>query len=297
MTRSPLEPGQPAPVANPALARAEKMSRALADAARRARFSTRSRNLMGGGFGARRGARVFQMLFWASFLALVLAPTLAAAVYYGVFASSQYVSEGQFTVTGGEIRAADDFGATLGIPAAVIIQDTQIVTHYVESRAAVDRLDQSIGLRSLYARPEIDAIARLSADASMEEFLRYWRKMVAISIQMPSGIVEFKVRAFTSDDAARIGAAIIDMSEKLINEINERMQRDVVAETEKEFQRAADRLATARLALEKARNDEGVLDAAHAAEALGKLVVEARGALMAQQQEYQAQLRDRKSVV
>ena len=106
---------------------------------------------------------------------------------------------------------------------------------------------------------------------------------------MPSGIVEFKVRAFTREDSARIGQAVLDLSEALINDLNKRMNRDAIFNAEVQLERAASRLTKARLDLEKARNEGGLLDANKAGDALNGLITEARGALLQLQQEYTSQ--------
>ena len=145
------------PRGSTALERAREMSRALSDAARKARFSTRSRRtLAAGGFQARRGAGLMRVLIWTSFVLMVALPSLSTTVYYGFLASDQWVAQAQFTVTGGEPPAADGLGALTGIPAAAIVQDTQIVTNYVQSRAAIERLDERLGLRARYTRTDAD---------------------------------------------------------------------------------------------------------------------------------------------
>jgi capsular polysaccharide transport system permease protein len=73
--------------------------------------------------------------------------------------------------------------------------------------------------------------------------------------------------------------------------MNDRINRDAVVNAEQELQRTSKRLAEARAALEKARNDSGLLDAAKSAESLNKLVTETKASLLAMQQEYGAQLK------
>ncbi len=274
-----------------ALERARVMSQALADAARRARFSTRSRRaLASGGFQARRGARAMRIFRMATFVLLVVCPSLAAAAYYGFVASDQYVAEAQFTVMGGEVPAPDAIASVTGIPAAAIIQDTQIVTNFIHSRAAVEKLETSVGLRRLYSGEDADALARFNPAKPVEKLVSYWRRMSDVSIIMPAGIVDFKVRAFAPEDARAIGASVLTLSEQLINDLNARMNADAVKDAEQELQRTAERLAAARGALERARNDQGVLDAVKQADALNKLVTELRGQLARMQQEYDAEL-------
>jgi capsular polysaccharide transport system permease protein len=273
-----------------ALDRARQLSHALSEVARRARFSTRSKRVFSsGGFQARRGAGLMRFLIWGSFLVMVLIPTLAMSVYYGLIASDQYVAEAEFTVTGGEPPPLDGVGALTGIPAAAIVQDTQIVTNYILSRAAAERLDEMLRLRDRYSRSDIDFAARFDPADPIERFVRYWKDMCQVSIKMPSGIVDLRVRAFSPDDALDIVHGVLAISERLINEMNGRMNADAVRNTEQELERATKRLTEARLALERARNDEGILDTTRTGEALTKLITELRSNLITMQREYMAQ--------
>lgn len=271
------------------------MSRALADAARRARFSTRTRrNLAGGGLQARRGARLMRLVAVGSFLALVAIPTLAATIYYGFAASDQYVAEAQFTVMGGDAPkapGADGLSASAGVPVAVIMQDTQILASFLESRSVVEALETRLGLRKLYGDDSIDFFSRFGPEESVERLVRYWRSMSKTTISMPSGIVDFHVRAFSPEAARRIAETVVELSEQLINDLNARLLADAVTGAEAEAKRASARLAAARGKLEQARNDEGVLDANRAAQSIEKLLLELRSGQLAMQQEYQAMLR------
>ncbi|HEV2573139.1 MAG TPA: lipopolysaccharide biosynthesis protein [Beijerinckiaceae bacterium] len=271
--------------------RARAMSQALADAARRVRLSRYKNSLNGGGFQARKGQRAIQIFILISFLGMVIVPSAFAAVYYGFLASDQYVAEAQFTVMGGEVQTNDGFGATTGIPILAIVQDTQIIANYILSRAIVEELERTADIRQAYESNTIDWFARLPANQPVEKILRYWKRMVSVSISMPSGILQVQVRAFTAESAARIGKSIVELSEKLINELNSRTNADMVRNTQFELNRAYERLSKARSNLEKARNDEGVLDATRAAEVLNKLITDARSSLLALQQERATQLK------
>ncbi len=284
------EPGSLQPI--PPAQRARMVSEALSDAARRARFSMRSRRrLQGGGFQARRGDRLFRAAAWISFCLMVALPTAGASLYFGLLASDQYVAEFKFTVAGAEPTPLDTLGALTGIPDVSIIQDTQIVVNHLNSRAAVEALDREIGIRAKYSDPEIDWWARFNTSKPIEKLVRYWNAMVETSIKMPAGIVEVKVRAFHPDDALSISRAALKISEDLINELNDRMNRDALATAETELTRAKDRLAKARLQLETARNEEGLLTVQRTADGIGQLLTDSRGALLKLQQDYNAQLR------
>ena len=272
--------------------RSQLIARALSDAARRARFSTRSRKTLGaGGFKARRGQRLVRIILMVTFALMVVVPSVATAVYYGLIASDQYVSETRFTVRGGIQPKLDAIGALTGVPSIQIIQDTQVIMNFMQSRALIEALDAKIGLRALYSRPDIDALARLDPKKPIEKILKYWKSMVDVSVQMPSGIVVMDIKAFTPEDSVRIAKAVLEESEALVNDMNDRMRNDAVALSKAEQTRANEQLAAARTALEQARNTEGTLNAEASADAINTLIAGVKSDLVKMQQEYEAQKR------
>ncbi len=275
-----------------ALAHARDVSTALKESARRARFSRRSkRGTSSDGFRAGRRAQIFSLMVWLSFALVFVIPSLTIASYYCFIASDQYISESQFTVAGGMAPTADGIGSLTGIPAIAIIQDTQIVTNYVTSRAAVEKLESNVDLRTLYSKQDIDFYARFNAKKPIEKLVKYWKNMVTASIKMPSGIVVLQVKAFSAQDAQRIAQSLVKDSERLINDMDERMHTDAVTSAEQQVTNASDRLADTRLALENARNNSGILDAVKTADAINSMLSNVRSALLQLQQEYQTQLK------
>ena len=292
----PLDQSQNRPIAQikpkSALEHAKDVSTALKEAARRARFSKRSRQASGAdGFKANRIARTIRMLVLLSFIFVCAIPTVCISTYYLFFASDQYVSEAQFTVAGGMLPSIDGLASLGGIPAIAVIQDTQIVTNYVTSRAAIEKLETAVELRKLYSKPDTDYLSRFNPKKPIEKLVEYWKRMVSASIKMPSGIVSLQVRAFSPEDAKTIAEALVHDSEQLINEMDQRMHQDAVQSAESQVASASSRLADTRLALEKARNDSGILDAVKTGDAVNSILNGVRSALLQLQQEYQTQLK------
>lgn len=275
-----------------ALERARQVSEALSEAARRARFSARTRrNLSGGGFQARRGAAAMRWFVLTTFWLIVGLPSIATVAYYGFIASDQYVSEMRFTVAGGEAPSIDGIGVLAGLPSVTVIQDTQIVTNFLESRAAVEQLQEKLDLRRRFSLPGVDFLSRFDPEKPIEKLVRYWGRQISVSTKLPSGIVQFKVRAFTPEDALAIARETNQISEDLINQLNARMNRDAVRSGEAELDRASSRLSVARIALQKARDEAGILDVKSSMEGLDKLILETRSAVLKMKQEYATQLR------
>jgi capsular polysaccharide transport system permease protein len=273
-----------------ALERAQAVSRALAEAARRARFSVRARRAYHGGSSrTRRGSKFIRIAAITLLIVVVAIPNLIALVYFGLLASDQYIAEAKFTVSSGIIPKMDTVGAVTGVPPALIVQNTQVVTNYIASRPMVEQLEQSVGLRQIYTSSKIDWWARFRK-RPIEKFVDYWENMCTASITLPSGIVTVRVRAFSPEDAKRIADAVVAGSEKLINDMNERVRNDTVQASERDMQAAADELGRARMKMQYGRNAEGLIDVGQTSRALSGLLTEAQGQLLTAQQEYQTQL-------
>ena len=272
--------------------RAALVAKALSEAARRARVSTkRQRALSGGGLRARRSERLLRLIWILSFVGIVLVPSIIASVYFGLIASDQYTAEARFTVRGGMPPSMDAIGAMTGAPPMLIIQDTQVIMNYIESRTILEELGKTIRLTQYYEKPNIDFFARLKQNQPIEKVLKYWRRQVDLSVQMPAGIVEMSVRAFSAQDAVTIARAVLDSSEKLVNQMNDQMRDDAVRLAETERERSQSNLAIARANLQKARNDEGVLSATEMSTALLQLKTEVSSSLIKLQQDYDSQRR------
>ena len=132
----------------------QKISQRLASSARKLRFSTSSRSNLYKVVGLR--PRLTDRLFTAAvflmtFLLLVF-PNITVVLYYGFFASDQYESETRFTVRSSTpALGRDQIAKVTGVPSAKIVQDTQIVTNFIESHEMLDMLrNRNIDLKRLY---------------------------------------------------------------------------------------------------------------------------------------------------
>jgi capsular polysaccharide transport system permease protein len=176
------------------------------------------------------------------------------------------------------------------VPPILIVQDTQVVTSYINSRAMVEMLERLVGLRDLYSSRAIDWWSRFRKNKPIEKFTDYWEKMCDTSISFPSGIVTLTVRAFSPEDTKRIADAVVQQSETLINDLNDRMRNDTVLAAERDMGRAAQDLAQARIQMEFERNAEGLIDVGQTSNAITDLISGLEGDLLKAQQQYQTEL-------
>lgn len=273
-----------------ALERAEAVSRFLADAARRARFSARARGAyQRTSFEARRGARAMRIAFITLFVVMVAVPNVTAAFYYAFLASDQFVSEAKFTVSSGALPKLDGYGSVTGVPSMMIAQNTLIITSYIESRTLLEQLERQLNLRELYGSDHVDGWARFKKSKPIEKFTDYWGKMAEAKISFPAGIVTLTVRAFAPADAKKVAEAVVSHCEALINDLNERMRHDTVHASELDVTRAADQLKVAWLNLERARNAEGLIDVRQTSKSQSEVLSGLESERLKALQEYETQ--------
>ena len=215
-----------------------------------------------------------------SFIAFVLAPSMAVILYFAFFASDQFAVESKFAVRSVEVEAqpSETSGGTSspssgGFSFTATGQNAYIVTSYIRSRAIVDDMSAKLNLREIYRRPEADFWARLNRNASIDELTQYWLSMVDTYVDSLSGVVTVRLRAFRRDDALALGRAVVETSEALVNRISERARRDATAMAEKEVRRAFEAVQKALGDLHEFRDKAGIIDPGQTMGEIGKLLL------------------------
>ena len=225
------------------------------------------------------------------FLLFVVLPTLLATLYYGLIASDVYVSQSRFV-----IKAPGQKSMPTGTLANLIQtsgfvggeQETKEVMDYIRSRDALADLQRQMNVRSLYEDAGADFLSRFPRpfrENSFEGLFKYYQTMVSASPDSESGMAVVETRAFRPEDARNINARLLQLSEQLVNKLNERAERRAVTEAEQRVLAAEMRVRRARVALSGFRNRQEVIDPAKQAtgvlEISNKLVTE-HAALKAQ---------------
>lgn len=268
----------------------QAISRALRKAARKARNPPAILSAGGGGMTRRSGHRLFKAGLIVSFVLMVAAPIAVASIYWGLVASKQYATEMKFALrTQGEKSPLDGLAGALSMGASQQAQDSQIVISFLKSRAIVEALDKELNLRRIYATDSADRFSRMDDEATIEEVEKYWRTRIDTQIEALSGIVSVSVRAFTPEDSLKVATTVVNLSEKLVNDLSTRARRDALAQSQLELARAEQRMRYATETMRAARDAEGMLDASAAAEALNKVATTLRLELSKTEQEVAAQ--------
>jgi capsular polysaccharide transport system permease protein len=215
----------------------------------------------------------------ATFLALVMFPTLVYFVYAAALETPGYVSETRVTVQSPPKRRVSLTDASssmlsklVGSVASDTDRDSYIVLNYVKSAAMINDLGGRATLERFFAKPEIDSFSRLSRGRPMEDLLQYWRSRVSANVDTVSGLLTIKVTAYSPADALELTQSINALSEKLINNISLRVREDALAKAKLEVARAGEELAARRAALLAFRNSNELIDPVARAKSLGETI-------------------------
>lgn len=218
-------------------------------------------------------------------------PTILAAIYYGFIASPIYVSQSSFVIKSPSQKAAPTFSLanlvqTSGLSSGQ--EQTKEVIQYIRSRNALKDLMRQTDVRAKYSDRGADFLSRFPGPVSkdsFEDFYRYYLTMVGADTDPDSGLAVLEIRAFTPEDAVDVNSRLLNLSEQLVNRLNERAESRGIAEAERRVIQAEDRLRNARVSLSAYRNSQDLIDptkqAAGVLEISNKLVSE-QAALQAQ---------------
>jgi len=194
----------------------------------------------------------------------VIIPTILAIIYYGLIASDVYISESRFVVRSPQRQTQTGLNAFLaGTGFSRSQDDTYSVHDFVLSRDALKELDEKLGIRKLFSSKDADFINRFPGfdwDNSFESFYRYYKKRVAVDYDTVSSITTLNVRAFAAEDAKRINDLLLNMGERLVNNLNDRSRQDLIKFATQEVTVAETKAKTAALALSTFRTSQSVFD-------------------------------------
>lgn len=233
------------------------------------------------------------------FLLLVVLPFLASSVYYAFIASDQYVAEARFAVrsVSGSGSDADDksdnndtaqnTGSGVGaLSMRSATQDAYVVTSFIHSSEILKRISGEIDYKAIFTKGDTDFLSRFSASEPDEEFLKYWNDHVSAYIDVSSGIITLKIRAFSPEDSVRLANAVIQESEKLINELSERARNDIVQSMKADLEKSGKTYSDALLALNQFQHTSGLLSPEAQAKDSGAILT----GLLAQKLDFETRL-------
>lgn len=196
----------------------------------------------------------------ATFFLLVVAPILATAWYLYFVAADQFASTVGFSVRNEEVASPIELFGGIADVSSSGSADSDILYAFIQSQEMVAALERRLALSSLYSKARKDPVFSYNPSGSIEDLLDYWQRMVRISYDNTSELIEVRALAFSPDDAQAIATGVFEESARLVDELSAIAQQDTIDFAKAEVDRAIERLKLAREAMTQFRSATQIVD-------------------------------------
>lgn len=196
-----------------------------------------------------------------SVLLMVVAPLAAVGWYLSERAVDQYASTVGFTVRSEEGGGSVLTGLLSNFGGGSSDTDTDILYEFIQSQGLVDKIQDRFDLRAHYSMPyDEDPVFAVAPYATAEDLLAYWGRIVTVSYDQTSKLIEMRVQAFEAEISQNIANAILEESQELINALNAQARADTLRYSENDLKEAETRLRLAREGLILFRTRTQIVD-------------------------------------
>lgn len=195
-----------------------------------------------------------------SFLIFVIIPSAVTGIYLYTVAVDQYASKVGFSVRREDSSSAMELLGGLSNLSNSSSSDTDILYEFIQSQKLVSDIDDDLDLHAIWSKPLRDFVFAVPDDASIEELVHYWNKMVRVSYGAGSGLIEVEVLAFTAKDATDISRTLFEKSSQMINDLSDIARQDAIRYAREELGVALERLKDARAVVTLFRNENQLVN-------------------------------------
>lgn len=193
-------------------------------------------------------------------LFMIIVPMAIAILYYALFASNRYVSSAQVVV-----RQAES-SSQANIPGLALLmssidpvsrEETLYLREYITSPDMLQYLEQEEQWSAHFADHWNDPLYWLSADASLEDKVKFYQRLVKATYDETTGLLQVEVQALNPDFAEQTLNLILAKSETFVNEISQKIATDQLDFAQKELIESTNRYEDAKesmLAFQRSSN-------------------------------------------
>lgn len=208
-------------------------------------------------------------------LALIGVPMVLGTLYYTLVASDRYTSESIVAVKSAVVSSSAGGPISVGSGGGLLSwEDTLYLLDYVHSGSLARELDAGLKLRQHFEQPRIDVFYRLWPSASVEDWVDYYRNRVELEFNDVNGLLTIRTQGFDAETAQKLNRAILDSSERFVNDFSHRVAAEQVKFSQGEIQVASARLQAAKAKLIAFQTANKILDPVAQSAAAGVLTAE-----------------------
>ncbi|MDQ2147702.1 ABC transporter permease [Alcaligenaceae bacterium C4P045] len=213
---------------------------------------------------------------------LIVLPMVLAVIYYALFAQNRYVSTSLVAVRqvgGHEAPQIPGLAAMMGVINPASREETLYLREFITSADMLNVLESKLDWRSRYEGHWRDPFYWLREDASREDTIDFYRRVVKAHFDEITGLLSVEVQAFDQEFAQASLKVILTESERFINELSHRMAREQMAFSQSELANARRAYEDRRAAMLDFQSANNLLDAQASAHARAGVIADIEGLL------------------
>jgi capsular polysaccharide transport system permease protein len=184
---------------------------------------------------AKRRRRKFALLI-TRLSTFVFLPTILIGWYFYAMATPMYATNSEFVIQQAEsTAAAGGLGGLFQGTSLATQTDSTTVQSYLDSRAAMLRLDEDHGFKAHFSSDNIDQIQRLAPDATNEAAYGVYGDKVRVSYDPTEGIVRMEVIAADPETSQLFSEALIGYAEEQVDQMSQRPREEALAGAQENY--------------------------------------------------------------
>lgn len=212
---------------------------------------------------------------WRLIFGLVIAPMAIAVAYFGFLAADRYVSSAQVVVR------QEGNNANAQLPGLSLLlngnnpasrEETLYLREYITSNDMMQLLENRLHWVEAYRQQRKDIFFRLKENASREEILEYYQRMVFARYDETNGLLRVEVQAFTPQMSELMLKTILEASEHFVNEVSHSIAREQMSFATTELAGARKNYSQRKEQLLRFQNDNKVLDGKSSAQGRAEII-------------------------
>lgn len=196
----------------------------------------------------------------ASFLFAVVIPLVISSTYLYLRAIDQFESTVGFSVRAEEMSSPIEMLGGIADLSGSSSSDTDILYEYIQSQELVQLVDNKLDLRFVFAGSKADPVFSFNPKGRIEDLKDYWKRMTSIEYDSGTGLIEFKARAFSAQDAQAITTVVFSQSSDIVNRLSAIAREDTIRYAQEDLDISIERLKQARESMTAFRANSQILD-------------------------------------
>jgi len=176
----------------------------------------------------RRRRRIALLVTRLSFF--VFLPTLVVGYYFFAVATPMYATKAEFLILQADSAGGSGLGGLLTGTQFATNQDSIAVQSFLQSRDAMKKLDDDMGLKAHFASETIDPIQRLPENPSDEKAYKVFKKNVKIAYDPTEGVIKMEVVSADPQVSQAFTEHLITYAEERVDDLSKRKREDQMGE-------------------------------------------------------------------